>query len=126
MPTLRRDGYILVTIRGKRKFEHRYVMEQYLKRPLQGEENVHHINHNRSDNRIENLKLYKTRAEHTLSEKHRPTLKYNPREFKRCIGCNKKFYRFQKKYKFKKTKFCSHKCFMMKNERNYHGFLQST
>ncbi len=43
-------------IGGGRKIpEHRFVMEQYLNRPLNRGEEVHHINGNTLDNRPENL-----------------------------------------------------------------------
>jgi len=49
--------YIRIRINGKRVLEHRYIMEQFIGRQLKSNEHVHHINHNKSDNRIENLQI---------------------------------------------------------------------
>jgi len=63
------NGYISVTLppdhwlvpmamgANRRVLQHRMVMAEYLGRPLFRGETVHHINGNRSDNRIENLQL---------------------------------------------------------------------
>jgi hypothetical protein len=67
------DGYVMVTIKsdhpfyamahktgnraGNRVLEHRLVMAEYLNRPLARHEEVHPINGDRADNRLENLQL---------------------------------------------------------------------
>jgi len=48
-PNANKEGKIL---------EHRLVMSQHLGRPLYKDENVHHINGDRHDNRLENLELW--------------------------------------------------------------------
>lgn len=54
---LNRGGYIVRGRGGRVELMHRVVMEESLGRPLRDDETVHHINGDRTDNRIGNLQL---------------------------------------------------------------------
>lgn len=52
-----KNGYIRIRVNNAYIYEHRYVMEKSLGRPLHRQESVHHLNKNKADNRRENLEL---------------------------------------------------------------------
>lgn len=51
-------GYLRRHFEGRHELQHRVVMEATLGRPLHKYETVHHVNGDRSDNRVENLELW--------------------------------------------------------------------
>ena len=65
-PRADHQGYVKLAI---------LVMEKHLKRFLKPEEVVHHINHIKNDNRINNLKLFKNMSEHM---KFHSTVRFAP------------------------------------------------
>lgn len=58
------EGYKIIVINGRRVREHRHLIQLQIGRKLKANEIVHHINGNRSDNRINNLSIM-TRNQHT-------------------------------------------------------------
>lgn len=69
------DGYVSVWMpdhpsarKSGRVLEHRLVMEAHIGRHLHPDEVVHHRNGDRSDNRVENLEVFASNAEHLRHE----------------------------------------------------------
>jgi hypothetical protein len=84
-----KSGYVMLTMPdGSKMFEHRYVMEQHLGRPLLPTEEVHHRRQGKeakSDNRIENLLLTSSKSEH-MTLYHGAGGRWS-RDYDCCIGC---------------------------------------
>jgi hypothetical protein len=68
------DGYVVINIPEHPKsfkgwyYEHRLMVEKQLDRILEDWETIHHINENKSDNRIQNLFLC-TREQHNKAHR---------------------------------------------------------
>lgn len=82
--TITWNGYRLIYINGKQIQEHRIIMEEKLGRKLLKSEIVHHKNHNKLDNRVENLEVL-TRREHKIN--HHPNIGKETR-FKQIYNFN--------------------------------------
>ena len=104
--------YIAILKNGKRIYEHRLIMENYLGRKLKKSEIIHHKNDNKKDNCIDNLELL-TRSSH--ARLHRP------KAIKPTLICKYCFTRFRPKRKSHSSKpiglkqwltrkYCSNKC----------------
>jgi hypothetical protein len=50
-------GRWMVWVDGRQMYRYRWVMEQHLGRPLEADEQVHHINGDSTDDRLDNLRL---------------------------------------------------------------------
>lgn len=75
-PYATKDGYVP---------EHRLVMEKHLGRYLDPKEQIHHKNHNKKDNRLDNLQLFPNVQDHNkihIKEKHE-----NDTNKRRCVIC---------------------------------------
>lgn len=104
-----KSRYKRIVVDGKCMLEHRTIVEKALGRKLLPNEQVHHINCDRYDNRIENLQVV-TQAEHDLIHKWKHPNK------KECAICGKEFMPCASKRKTAKV--CSKECKLVLDKQN--------
>lgn len=84
--------------------KHRLVMEEHLGRFLLETEVVHHIDGDKHNNNIGNLRLYNSQAEHVHDNRYKGS--------KRCLVCKKLFMKppFESVKCFLERKYCCLEC----------------
>ena len=106
----RKDGYIMIWNSDDQKYEleHRLITEKHLGIKLNTNEQVHHINEIKNDNRIENLEI-KLISEHT---KHHHKGKDIDKNMQcKCLNCGINFTRRIKEVEKHPSTFCSKECY---------------
>jgi hypothetical protein len=83
------NGYVTVPVPGRgRVYEHRLVVERRIGRPLTRDERVHHVNHDRGDNRDENLMVV-TKKQHARIHADETLRGGWSRVASECIDCGR-------------------------------------
>ena len=106
-------GYYYFLQNGKKIYHHRYVAEQIIGRKLNRDEVVHHKDHIRTNNTVENLLVFRTEKDHALHHAYKniELIKHDDNTYsfpinmieKICINCGEKI-------KSHNEIFCSRKC----------------
>lgn len=99
-PNANKYGYVL---------HHRAVMENYLGRYLLPDEVVHHIDHNKKNNSIENLELTDPKSHGSLHTQY-PNGNFVLLECALCLKEFKRRYNLRPELQKPKNVFCSRSC----------------
>jgi len=107
------DGYKIIRKNGKSIYEHRYFIEQQLKRKLLRKEHVHHKDGNGLNNKLNNLEVLDIKKHGSIEgvkAKGIPKPTLHKTYEKICITC-KKIFKLHSKYDFGIQKYCSYECY---------------
>ena len=69
--TKTKDGYLKFKLNGKTYYNHRFIYEMYNSVNLLPDQQINHINHQRDDNRIENLEIVNNQQNQQWRNKHK-------------------------------------------------------
>ena len=123
IPYLNKRGYMefFSVKHGKKVRLHRYIMEEYLGRPLKPTEIVHHKNGDPLDNRIENLEVIQNQSEHSANHIRKYWAKRKQsHQYRRLVAQAKARVKKYKSYKrSNRKKHVGVKCFCGKQAHVY-------
>jgi len=81
---VRKDGYVQLTGNHLNTLEHRFVMEKYIGRGLGKREQVHHINGDRAENKIENHEIHDIAEHSRICHQGRQPIKWVTLKCEQC------------------------------------------